>query len=414
MTVERRATWGFRVMVGGLVAVPVALLVGALVASELRARRLAGRLVDDALALSAFSRSRPAHREPLGGAVADCLGSALDTAPDVSRDAPWPSTEVLEVRAGRRPLEALPASALDALTRHDPWLRLALSCSRREVLAPVPGLGPLADPLHRRRAALPKLQEAAAALAPLRVRLLVQHRQTREALTVCTDALALVSDLLWLEGPEASLGALGQASGVVGPCADALWQADAPLVDEVGAQLEHLASQRPPYAHVLRLERVAQELRMFGAFVSPTQAARLPPGAQSMVATASTLSRGRLERVGLANWWSHADRAFLDVIAAADLAEPARTRAILDAQRGFESRWLSLVRVPPLDVRYQMYAESHDVLPTALELLAATVALRRKVAPIARLIDVKRSEGRVVLTPKATEWTPLRLELPER
>lgn len=403
--------WGPRLVIGGLLVLPVVLALGLVVASELRARRLAEKLVADANALARFSRERPPHRNARPGQVADCLARALDTAPDVSRDAPWMSPAVTDVRAGLAPLETLPAPALEALTKHDPWLRETLACTHLTTLAPAPGLGPLAEPLHARRQALPKLQEATGSLAPLRVRALLQHGQLTEALDVCADGFALVSDLLWLEGPEASLGSLGQATGLAVPCAEAVWRAeDEPAVARFVEQLDQLARAAPPYSHVMQLERVAQELRMFGTFFTAEQVARLPPGARSMVATSASLARGRQERVGLANWWSACDRAFLGVIAAADLPEPDRTRGIVTAQRGFESRWLLLVRVPPLDVRYQMYAESHEALPMSLELVRTAAALRRGETPATRLIEVKGH----TLTPKTSEWRPLTLRLPPR
>lgn len=405
--------WGLRLLVTALALLPLVLLGGVAVAAELRAKRLAEQLVTDAVAQAAFSRERPPARAAERSSVTDCLALALDAAPDVSRDAPWLSPQVLAVRAGAAPLESLPASALEAMTKHDPWLRATLACTHGSTMAPVAGLGPLAEPLHARRQSLPRLQEATAALAPLRVRLLVQHGQFREALEVCTDGLALVGDLLWLEGPEASLGSLGQSTGLVQPCADAVWgTTDEALVKSFVAQLEQVSRNAPPYARVVQLERVAQELRMFGTFFAADQAARLPVGARAML---NSLAPSRVERVGLAHWWSSCDRAFVGVIAAADLPEPARTRAILSAQRNFQSRWLSLVRVPPLDVRYQMYAESHEALPMSLELLLVAAALRTSPAPPTRFIEVKAtSAGAFELSPKTAEWRPLFVSLPAR
>lgn len=406
--------WGLRLLLTAVALLPLVLLGGLVVSAELRARRLAETLVTEAVAQAAFSRERTPARGAEPGSLTDCLALALDAAPDVSRDAPWLSPQVLAVRAGQAPLESLPASALEALTKHDPWLRATLACTHLTTMAPVAGLGPLAEPLHARRQALPKLQEATAALAPLRVRLLVEHGQFREALEVCSDGLALVGDLLWLEGPEASLGGLGQSTGLVQPCADAVWKtADEALVKTFVTSLEQVGRNAPPYARVVQLERVAQEVRMFGAFFTADQVARLPVGARSMV---SSYAPSRLERVGLANWWSSCDRAFLGVIAAADLPEPARTRAILTAQRDFESRWLSLVRVPPLDVRYQMYAESHEALPMSLEVLLVTAGLRTtSTTPPARFIDVKTTgTGGFELSPRTAEWRPLAVSLPAR
>ncbi len=404
--------WGLRLLLTTVALLPLGLLGGLVVSAELRAKRLAETLVSEAVAQAGFSRERTPARGAQPGSVTDCLALALDAAPDVSRDAPWLSPQVLEVRAGKAPLESLPATALEALTKHDPWLRATLGCTHLTTMTPVAGLGPLAEPLHARRWALPKLQEATAALAPLRVRLLVEHGQFREALEVCSDGLALVGDLLWLEGPEASLGALGQSTGLVQPCADAVWKAtDEALVTSFVTELEQISRNAPPYSRVVQLERVAQEVRMFGAFFTAAQVARLPVGARSMV---SAFAPSRLERVGLARWWSSCDRAFLGVIAAADLPEPARTRSILAAQRDFESRWLSLVRVPPLDVRYQMYAESHEVLPMSLEVLLVTAALRTAGAPPTRFIDVKKTSEGFELSPRASEWRPLFVSLPAR
>lgn len=407
--------WGLRLLLASLALLPVVLLLGVVVSAELRGRRLAEQLIVDANRLAASSRERPAHRESRAGSVAECLGRALDAAPDVSRDAAWMMPQVMDVRSGKAPLESLPSAALEALTKHDPWLRETLACTHFTTVEAVAGLGPLAEPLHARRQALPKLQETTAALAPLRVRLLLQHGQTREALEVCADGFALVADLLWLEGPEASLGSLGQSTGLAVPCADAVWSAqDDALVAAFVAQLETISHNTPPYSHVMELERVAQELRLFGTFFTPPQVARLPPGARSMVGTSASLTRGRQERVGLANWWSACDRAFKGVIAAADLPEPDRTRGILVAQRGFESKWLSLVRVPPIDIRYQMYAESHEALPMSLELVLVTATLRSGREPVTRFIEVKRDGERLSLTPKTAEWRPLSLTLKPR
>lgn len=408
---ERSKRWGLRAVLGGLLVLPVLLVGGLVVSSELRARRLAAKLVTDANRLSTQERRRPAHREPTDGSVTRCLEVALDTAPDVSREVPWLTPAMLAVRRGEAPLETLPAATLDALARDDPWLRRTLACTHLGTLGAGDGLGPLAEPVHARRQALPRLQEATSALTPLRVRLLVQHGQLAEALDVCGDALALAGDLLWLEGPEASLGALGQSTGVVPPCADALWAADDATAREFLRQLEVLRANAPPYSRVMELERVAQELHLFGGFVTPEQAATLPKGAVTMVTTASALSRSRAERVGLARWWSSADRAFLEVLAAADLPEPRRTREIVAAQRGFESPWLRLLTVPPLDVRYQMYAESHEALPMSLELLGAVGALRGGEAPVTTYLDVTTSGDAVVLSPKTAEWKPLTVTL---
>ncbi len=409
--VETPRRWGFRVVLGAVALLPLLLVGGVTVSSELRAKRLAERLVADAVVLANQRRERPPHREATHGSVTRCLEAALDTAPDVSRDVPWMTPQSLAVRRGEAPLESLPSSALEALTKHDPWLRSTLACTHLDTLEAGAGLGPLADPLHPRRQALPTLQETTAALAPLRVRLLVEHGQLNEALEVCGDALALAGDLLWLEGPEASLGALGQATSVVPPCAEALWRAQSAEAATFQLQLARLRANAPLYSRVVQLERVAQELHIFGAFVTAEQATSLPVGPSSMVRTASSLSRSRVERVGLARWWSSADRAFTGVIAAADLPEPRRSREIVLAQKDFESRWLSLVKVPPLDVRYQMYAESHEALPMALELLGTVAQLREGATPATTFIDVAKTPEAIVLSPKTTEWKPLEVRL---
>jgi hypothetical protein len=390
---------------------PLVLLAGIAISAELRARRLAQRLVSEAVLLSSQSRERPPHRAARPGSVTSCLERSLDSTPDVSRDVPWMSPALLQVRRGEASIDTLSTSTLEALTTHDPWLREMLGCSHFTRLELGTGLGPLAEPVHPRRQALPKLQEAAAALVPLRVRLLVQHGQLAEALEVCGDALAITADLLWLEGPEASLGSLGQATTLVPPCAEALWAADAGLVSEFSRQLVQLRANAPPYSRFVQLERLGFELRTFGGFVSPALATTLPPGPASMARTASTLWRGRLERVGLANWWSSADRAFTGVIAAADLAEPARTREILLAQRDFDSRWLRLVEVNPIDVRYQMYAESHEALPMALEVLSVVTGLRTGSPASTTYVDVSTSAQAFVVTPKVGEWRQLAVTL---
>ena len=67
--------------------------------------------------------------------------------------------------------------------------------------------------------------------------------------------------------------------------------------------------------------------------------------------------------------------------------------------------------VPPLDVRYQMYAGSHEVLPTSVELLLTTIALKRGETPATRFIDVKERDGVVSLVPRTSEWVPLSVTL---
>lgn len=411
---ETPRRWGFRLVLGALALLPIGLVAGLSLSSELRAKRLAERLVADALVLANQRRERPPHRDAKVGSVTRCLEAALDTAPDVSRDVPWMTPQSLAVRRGEAPVESLPSRALEALTKHDPWLRSTIACTHFDTLEAGAGLGPLVDPLHPRRQALPTLQEAAAALAPLRVRLLVEHGQLAEALEVCGDSLALAGDLLWLEGPEASLGALSQATGVVPSCAEALWRASDDEAAAFQLQLDRVRANAPPYSRVVQLERVAQELHIFGAFVTPEQATSLPAGPLSMVRTAQSLARSRVERVGLARWWSSADRAFAGVMAAADLPEPRRSREIVLAQKDFESKWLSLVKVPPLDVRYQMYAESHEALPMSLELLSAVAQLRKGVTPATIFIDVTSTADEVQLTPKPLEWRPLATKLRRR
>ncbi|MDX2009779.1 MAG: hypothetical protein SFW67_06305, partial [Myxococcaceae bacterium] len=390
-----------RIVVAASVATPLLLVAGVFVSAELRGRRLAASLVDEANAQAGWALSRAG--EP--GSIAECVGRALDAAPDVSRDAPWMSVDLFDVRDGKRPLESLPGTALASLTVNDPWLRETVACTRRSTLEAVAGLGPLAEPLHRRRQALPRLQEAVAALAPLRVRLLSSHGQHDEALTLCAATFALVSDVLWLEGPEASLGALGMAGNLVRPCVDAaLATTDDTVAARFDASLAVVESRVPPYAHVMRLERVAQKLRLFGTFFTPAQVTRLPPGAQSMVTTSASLSRRPWERVGLSHWWKACDRGFEGVIAAADLPEPRRTRDILTAQRHFMSPWLRLVAVNPLDVRYEMYAESHEVLPMSLALVRAAVTARHGVPAPTPLIDVTVRDDGIEVAPRQPEW----------
>lgn len=399
----KRRSW-LRAVVAVLIALPVLGIGGLVIAAELRARRLSEPLVNDAARLAAFIRERGE------GDASACIARALDTAPDVSRDLPALDPAIRGVRDGVRPLDALPALALSALARHDPWLREAIACSGS--LRALPGVGPLASPLHPRRQALPRLQEAAGALAPLRVRVLVAHQQPDEAVDLCLGALSLASDLLWLEGPEASLGALGQVNSLSQPCAEAVWHTT--KLEAVEARLASLEQDLPPYSHVMELERVSQQLRLFGAFVTPAQRARLPVGAQVMVDTAASLSRPRHERVALANWWSSAEHAFRGVIAAADLDEPVRSREVLAAQRGFESMWLSLVRVPLLDVRYHLYASSHEVLALAVETLRTAAALRSQRPFVPKLLDVKVVGSRRVLAPRRPDWVPWGVTLPER
>ncbi len=402
-----------KVVVVALLAVPLLLLGGLALAAELRARRLSVALVDEAIGLATFSGVRTPHRDATSGSLSECLGAALDSSPDVSRAVPWMSALVLDVRAGRAPLEALAPDALAAVTTFDPWLRRTLACTRFEALTPLPGLGPLAEPLHPRRQALPRLQEATAALTPLRVRALVVHHQVAEALEVCADQLALTTALLELEGPEASLGVLGQATGLIEPCADAVKGASSGELQVFSVQLEKVRAQVPTYSRVMALERVNQSLRIFGGLLPAAQVARLPPGGRSMVATASSWSRQPQERLALSLWWSSFDRAFTGLIDAADLGEPARTRKILLAQRGFSSVWVSLLRVPPLDVRYQMYAESHEVVPTVIELLQLAAAVSAKtIRPPSALVEVRPRGDGVVLVPRRAELARLEVVLP--
>jgi hypothetical protein len=401
----------FRVVLALSVGAPLLLLAGVFVSAELRGRRLAETLVDEAAQQAAWTRQRDG--EP--GSIAECLGWALDAAPDVSRDAAWMSVALFDVRDGRLPLESLPGTALASLTVNDPWLRETVACARRSTLEAVSGLGPLAEPLHRRRQALPRMQEAVAALAPLRVRLLSAHGQHDEALALCAGTFSLVADLLWLEGPEASLGALGMAGNLVRPCVDAaLAIPDDALAARFDEALVAVEARAPPYAHVMRLERLAQELRLFGTFFTPAQVARLPAGAKSMVTTSASLSRAPWERVGLSHWWKACDRGFEGVIAAADLPEPRRTREIVAAQKHFASVWLRLVAVNPLDVRYEQYAESHEVLPMSIGLVRAAISARRSVPGSTPLIDVTVRDEGLEIAPRQSEWRRLAFVVPRQ
>lgn len=386
----------------GVAVTPLVLVAGLLVSAELRGRRLAERLIGDANLQASWHLDRDGGQP---GSVAECLGRALDRSPDVSRDAPWMSAALFDVRDGTAPLESLPATALSSLTLNDPWLRETVACNQLTSLQAVPGLGPLADPLHPRRQALPRLQEALAALAPLRVRLLADHGQHDEALALCEGVLAVAIDLSWLEGPEAALGNLGVVGNLVRPCVDAvLADPDDARVQRFDATLERLERRVPPYAHVMALERVAQELRLFGSLFAAEQMARLPPGPQRMVATSASLTRAPWERVALSYWWRGCDEGFTAVIAAADRSEPSRTRDILSGQRHFASPWLRLLSVNPLDVRYEMYTESHDVLALSVGLVRAAVTARKNVPTPTALLDVQVRAGVVEVTPRQSEW----------
>lgn len=399
---------GLKVTLAALAAVPVLLALGVLGAIELRAKRFTEPLVADAIRVASFSRSRVRLQQ---GSAGECLARALDTAPDVSRDVPWSTPTIHDVIVGTKPLTDLPGTALDSMARNDPWLRSTVACTRLPLLEPVDGVGPLAVLAHPRRQALPKLQETAGTLTPLRVRVLVEHGAFAEAMELCADALGLASDELWLEGHEASLGGLGQANRLVQPCADAVWRSrDEALVRELKDRLALLAREAPPYSHVMELERVAQSLSVFGGFMSAEQRGRLPAGAEAMVVTASR-PRPLLERLALAAWWPSADRAFRGLVTVADAPVVDRTRLMVAARGDFESPWMRVFGGMPLDVRYELYAESHDALATAIEFLQVTAALKLNEVPVMNFVELRRVGEVVKLTPKAGRWVHVEVEL---
>ncbi len=141
-----------------------------------------------------------------------------------------------------------------------------------------------------------------------------------------------------------------------------------------------------------------------GSLFAPEQVARLPPGPQRMVATSASLTRAPWERVALAYWWRGGDEGFTAVIAAADRSKPSRTRDILSGQHHFASPWLCLLTVNPLDVRFEMYAESHEVLALSAGLVCAAVTARGNVPTPTSLLDVQVRAGLVEVPPRQSEW----------
>jgi hypothetical protein len=397
-----------RVLVGVL-AVLLGLPVSGWLVLRRQASALGARLVEDAQALEALRFSRAGTP----GNELECLGHHADLAPDSSRAVPWTHPVVLGIREGSLPIDTLPAPMRAHLDAHTPWLGSLLSCAALDTVAPTTGVGPIPDVSHPRRQRVPRLQESVMALLPLRLRLLTATGQPDLATAECTAGLQLALDVYRLEGLEGLLGALATTRALVPACGAAADAASPEARRAHLAAIERLRAELPPFSRVMQLERVQSSLRLFGAWLPPDLDARLPPGARAATASARavTTERGLASTTALRLYWRRFDAAMRRCADVADLEEPTRTTALVDAMKGFESPTLHrFFTSEPADLRYQLYAQEADQVKVMLELLAAAARLRD--APDAAVppgLTRAQHDGLVTVTPVMAELSTLQL-----
>lgn len=396
-----------RVLVGVL-AILLGLPLAGWAVLRRQAATLGAQLVDDAHRLDDVRFTRAGRP----GNELDCLGHHADVAPDTSRAVPWTHPVVLGVREGSLPVAELPPEMREVLDARTPWLDSLTACAALDTVAPTAGLGPIPEPNHPRRQALPRLQESVMSLLPLRLRARLADGRVDEAALACTAGLQLGLDVYRLEGLEGLLGALATTRALVPACAAAADAASPGGRARFLAAVERLRGELPPFSRDMQLERVQLSLRLFGAWLPADLDARLPAAARAITASAraATTERGLVPTTALRLSWRRFDAAMRRCAEAADLPEPARTAALVAAMKGFESPTLHrFLTAEPADLRYQLYAQEADQLRVMLELLA--VAARLHDAPLAPVPSgytrVDTPDGLVTLTPTRPELSTL-------
>ena len=357
-----------------LAVVLVGLPVGGWLVLRRQANALGAKLVDDAQRLedTRFTRSgRP-------GNEMDCLGRQADLAPDSSIVVPWMHPTVLGVREGSLPLSALSQPMQDFLHAQAPWLDALVACAGFDTVAPTAGIGPAVDPTHPRRQALPKLGDAVMALMPPHLLEWTRSGRADDAALACVSTLQLMVDVYRLEGLEGLLGALATTRTLAPACAAASDAASDDARARYAAAVSRLRDELPPFSRVMQLERVQLSLRLFGPWLPRDLDARLPPGAQAITSAArsSRETRGLVPTAALRLYWRRFDAAMQRCADVADLPEPARTPALVDAMGGFESPTLHrFFTSEPADLRYQLYAQEADQVRVMLDLLALAATI---------------------------------------
>jgi hypothetical protein len=390
-----------------LAVVVIGLPVGGWLVLRRQAAALGATLVADARRAEDTRFTRPGR----DGNELDCLGRHADLAPDSSRVVPWTHPTVLGAREGSLPPSVLPQPMLDFLHTHEPWLDSLVDCARFGTVAPTDGFGPTADAQHPRRQLLPRLDDAVMALMPLHLREVTLAGRADDATRACTSTLQLLLDVYRLEGLEGLLGALATTRSLVPACAAAADAASDESRARYAADVTRLRSELPPFSRVMQLERLQLSLRLFGPWLPGDVDAQLPPGARAITAAARATSGGRgvVPTAALRLYWRRFDAAMQRCVDVADLPEPARTPALVDAMRGFESPTLHrFFTSEPADLRYQLYAQEADQLRVMLELLALAAAVdAAPETPTPPGFTRIEHEGLVTLTPTMPELSML-------
>jgi hypothetical protein len=335
-----------------------------------QARRLGEALVGEAQALEARRFALAASAR--AGNVVDCLATAADAAPDVSRTLPWTHPEVRAIAEGRARWPSLAAPLAEEAARHRRWLLQVAGCAELSEVAPTDGVGPFPDFLHARRQAMPRLLDDVATLAPLAMSEALAQDRADDALNLCGAVLVHTSALTRLEGFEAMLPALIATRAVMELCPDAHASASAAARRAFGARAGDVLGLLPRYDEVLAVERVQQSLRLFGGFLPDDLAATLPPGARLVVNARKRqpLERGLLGTLATRLSWRRFDVGMREVERAARLPGTAALEA---AQEGARSPLLEAVLGGPLvDFQYQLYADSGLRQRRLLETLLAS------------------------------------------
>lgn len=372
-----------------------------------QAATLGARLVDDVHRLEDVRIARSGRP----GNELDCLGHHADIAPDASRAVPWTHPVVLGVREGSLSIHELPPPMRDYLDARVPWLDSLAECAALGTVAPTAGLGPIPDPGHPRRQTLPRLQESVMSLLPLLLRERLAEGRADDAASSCTAGLQLALDVYGLEGLEGLLGALATTRALVPACASASDAATPEARRVFLATIERLRSELPPFSRVMQLERVQRSLRLFGPWLPGALDAQLPPAARAITASArsATTERGLLPTTALRLYWRRFDAAMRRCADVADLEEPARTAALVDAMKGFDSPTLHrFFTSEPADLRYQLYAQEAEQLRIMLELLALAARVHdAPLTPVPPAFTRVDAGDLVTLTPVLPELSTL-------
>ncbi|MDP1917938.1 MAG: hypothetical protein Q8L14_16960 [Myxococcales bacterium] len=259
---KRRLTW----------AVVVALVVLPLLVLWARRWAAGEQLVAEANALALESFVRPSHRPgSIDGGVAECLERVVPrdggASPPLDRIDP---NELIIALAAQRPLSA----------GHQTWAEAQRDiangfreCLKADFVAQTSRFGPLAsidDSMSARSLNM--------AMNSLRLEALGVI-DGGSPLTACLDLAAIERDAPRLDGLIAAMFASQSALATFKPCAAALVHASADDRSRARDTLTVIQAGVPPFADVLRIERVVLSTMHFADVLSASQRSRLPSSA---------------------------------------------------------------------------------------------------------------------------------------